>query len=53
MIVDGFFDHVPGSYVDQFPKLKAHNEAVQGCELIKAYKEAYGEKAYIWSVLLY
>jgi len=40
-LLDGFFDYIPGSYIDDFPKLKAAYEAVKESDLMKSYLENY------------
>ena len=42
MINVGQFDHVPVDYLDKYPLLQNHLEAVKKCELMKKYSEAYG-----------
>ena len=42
MINVGQFDHVPADYLNKYPLLQNHLEAVKNCELMKKYSEAYG-----------
>lgn len=38
MITSGNFDYVPKEYVDQWPQFAVHGQAVDDCDVVKAYK---------------
>lgn len=43
MIAANFFDYVPGAYLEKFPCLLKHLDAVKNCEWMKKYEVAYGK----------
>lgn len=40
-LLEGFFDYIPGTYIDDFPTLKAGHQAVKDSDFMKKYYESY------------
>jgi glutathione S-transferase len=47
MVKEGSFDHVPASYLDQFPKLKKLTDDFPSSEIMTTYRKDMGDKAYV------
>jgi len=43
MVNSGNFDYVPAAYLEKFPLLFKHMDAVKNCMWMKQYEEAYGK----------